>query len=105
MLCAACTGCTGVSSKHTLNTTHDVRILAYLHTVPVCMLSDHALCPAWHLALVVPPCVAQHVSHVMQVPRILNPVVLVVDGLPDLCKDAQVKAYVDSAFGSVEQCR
>ncbi len=38
-------------------------------------------------------------------PRILNPVVLVVDGLPDLCKDAQVRAYVESAFGSVEQCR
>lgn len=42
---------------------------------------------------------------ILQVPRILNPVVLVVDGLPDLCKDTQVKAYVDSAFGSVEQCR
>ena len=41
----------------------------------------------------------------LQVPRILNPVVLVVDGLPDLCKDKQVKAYVDSTFGSVEQCR
>lgn len=41
----------------------------------------------------------------LQVPRILNPVVLVVDGLPGLCKDKQVKAYVDSAFGSVEQCR
>lgn len=40
-----------------------------------------------------------------QVPRILNPVVLVVDALPDLCKDTQVRAYVDSAFGSVEQCR
>ena len=35
----------------------------------------------------------------------MNPVVLVVDGLPDLCKDAQVRAYVESAFGSVEQCR
>lgn len=42
---------------------------------------------------------------ILQVPRILNPVVLVVDGLPDLCKGKQVKAYVDSAFGSVEQCR
>ena len=42
---------------------------------------------------------------ILQVPRILNPVVLVVDGLPNLCKDKQVKAYVDSAFGSVEQCR
>ncbi len=41
----------------------------------------------------------------MQVPRILNPVVLVVDGLPDLCKDQQVKAYVESSFGSVENCR
>ncbi|KAL3160918.1 hypothetical protein ABBQ38_009310 [Trebouxia sp. C0009 RCD-2024] len=40
-----------------------------------------------------------------QVPRILNPVVLVMDGLPDLCKDKQVKAYVDSTFGSVEKCR
>jgi hypothetical protein len=46
-----------------------------------------------------------HDNHVLQVPRILNPVVLVVDGLPDLCKDAQVRAYVESAFGSVEQCR
>ena len=41
----------------------------------------------------------------MQVPRILNPVVLVVDGLPELCKDQQVKGYVESMFGSVEQCR
>ena len=41
----------------------------------------------------------------LQVPRILNPVALVVDGLPDLCKDQQVKGYVDSTFGSVEQCR
>ena len=46
-----------------------------------------------------------HDNHVLQVPRILNPVVLVVDALPDLCKDTQVRAYVDSAFGSVEQCR
>lgn len=41
----------------------------------------------------------------LQVPRILNPVVLVVDSLPDLCKDQQVKGYVESLFGSVEQCR
>ena len=41
----------------------------------------------------------------LQVPRILNPVVLVVDSLPDLCKDAQVNGYVESMFGSVEQCR
>lgn len=46
-----------------------------------------------------------HDYHVLQVPRILNPVVLVVDALPDLCKDTQVRAYVDSAFGSEEQCR
>ena len=42
---------------------------------------------------------------IVQVPRILNPVVLVVDGLSDLCKDKQVKAYVESTFGSVDQCR
>ncbi len=46
-----------------------------------------------------------HVNHLLQVPRILNPVVLVVDALPDLCKDMQVRAYVESSFGSVEQCR
>lgn len=47
----------------------------------------------------------QGISADVQVPRILNPVVLVVDSLPDLCKDQQVKGYVESLFGSVEQCR
>ncbi|PRW60318.1 hypothetical protein C2E21_0727 [Chlorella sorokiniana] len=40
-----------------------------------------------------------------QVPRILNPVVLVLDELPKLCKDAQIAAYVQSAFGGVEAAR
>ncbi|KAL4856725.1 hypothetical protein ACK3TF_002800 [Chlorella vulgaris] len=40
-----------------------------------------------------------------QVPRILNPVVLVLDELPKLCRDQQVNAYVQAAFGGVEPCR
>ncbi|KAL4434628.1 hypothetical protein ABPG77_002751 [Micractinium sp. CCAP 211/92] len=40
-----------------------------------------------------------------QVPRILNPVVLVLDELPKLCRDPQVAAYVQGAFGGVEPCR
>jgi hypothetical protein len=39
------------------------------------------------------------------VPRILNPVVLVLDQLPKLCRDPQVAAYVQAAFGGVEPCR
>jgi hypothetical protein len=41
----------------------------------------------------------------LQVPRILNPVVLVLDSLPKLCRDAQLHAYVTSVFSSVEGCR
>ncbi|EFN59891.1 hypothetical protein CHLNCDRAFT_33435 [Chlorella variabilis] len=40
-----------------------------------------------------------------QVPRILNPTVLVLDELPKLCRDPQVAAYVQGAFGGVEPCR
>lgn len=38
-------------------------------------------------------------------PRILNPVVLVVDSLPKLCRDQQLEAYVKSLYGSVQACR
>ena len=41
----------------------------------------------------------------MQVPRILNPVVLVLDALPKHCKDPKLASYVNSVFGSVEGCR
>lgn len=41
----------------------------------------------------------------MQVPRILNPVVLVLDSLPKYCKDPHLNNYVNSVFGSVEGCR
>ena len=40
-----------------------------------------------------------------QVPRILNPVVLVLDALPKHCKDPKLAAYVHSMYGSVEGCR
>ncbi|KAK9909370.1 hypothetical protein WJX75_001113 [Coccomyxa subellipsoidea] len=40
-----------------------------------------------------------------QVPRILNPVVLVLDSLPKYCKDPHLNNYVNSVFGSVEGCR
>ena len=40
-----------------------------------------------------------------QVPRILNPVVLVVDALPGLCRDPKLAAYVNSVWGGVEECR
>eukprot|EP00892_Ulva_mutabilis_P012001 jgi/Ulvmu1/9173/UM005_0272.1 len=41
-----------------------------------------------------------------QVPRILNPLVRVLDELPRLtARDAKVAAYIDEAFDSVEDCR
>lgn len=40
-----------------------------------------------------------------QVSRILNPIVLVIQELPNLVKDPGLKAYVDAQFGSVEKCQ
>lgn len=40
-----------------------------------------------------------------QVPRILNPVALVVSQVDELCKDPGLKAYVDSRFGGADGCR
>ncbi len=34
-----------------------------------------------------------------QVPRILNPVVAVLDQLPQMYKDEDIKLYIDSSFG------
>jgi len=39
------------------------------------------------------------------VPRILNPVALVVDALPDLCREPKLNAYVCSLYGSAEGAR
>lgn len=42
----------------------------------------------------------------MQVPRILNPVVMVLDAIPPLCsRDDKVRAYVQETFGGVEQAQ
>lgn len=42
----------------------------------------------------------------MQVPRILSPLVLVLDEIPRLCRaDPNIAAYIESAFGGVEECR
>jgi hypothetical protein len=42
----------------------------------------------------------------MQVPRILNPVVAVLDAIPPLCsRDAGVRSYVLATFGGVEQAQ
>ena len=38
-------------------------------------------------------------------PRILNPVVLVVDALPELCREPKLNAYVCSLYGSAEGAR
>lgn len=35
----------------------------------------------------------------------MNPVVLVLDALPKICKDEKLNSYVISVFGSVEACR
>ena len=40
-----------------------------------------------------------------QVPRILGPLVLVLDELPVLAKDAQLAKYLAATFGGVEECR
>ena len=37
-------------------------------------------------------------------PRILNPVILVLDSLPKLCQDPKINAYVTSVFGSMDMC-
>ncbi len=46
-----------------------------------------------------------HIFFLLQVPRILNPVVLVLDALPKHCKDPKLANYVNSMYGSVEGCR
>ncbi|KXZ52275.1 hypothetical protein GPECTOR_10g906 [Gonium pectorale] len=40
-----------------------------------------------------------------QVPRILNPVVAVLEELPRLYADPNLRGYIDATFGGVEQCR
>lgn len=40
-----------------------------------------------------------------QVPRILNPVMLVLESLPKLGRDPEIAAYLSSAFGGEERCR
>jgi serine/threonine protein kinase len=37
-----------------------------------------------------------------QVPRILSPVVLVIEAIPGLCKDPDLASYFDNAFGGVD---
>jgi hypothetical protein len=39
------------------------------------------------------------------VPRILNPVVAVLDELPKLYRDTRLQQYIDSTFGGLEACR
>ena len=41
----------------------------------------------------------------MQVPRILNPVVLVLESLPKLCKDPRIHQLVQSSWGGIDECR
>lgn len=40
----------------------------------------------------------------MQVPRILNPVVAVLEAIPKLNQDPEISAYLESAFGGAENC-
>ncbi|EFJ53122.1 hypothetical protein VOLCADRAFT_115699 [Volvox carteri f. nagariensis] len=40
-----------------------------------------------------------------QVPRILNPVVSVLEEIPKLYRDPHLRMYIDATFGGVEQCR
>lgn len=40
-----------------------------------------------------------------QVPRILNPVALVVQRVEELCEDDGLRQYVESTFGGVDECR
>ncbi len=49
-------------------------------------------------------CVCVCVCVCVQVPRILNPVVKVLDELPRLARDRNIAEYIDRAFGGVEEC-
>jgi len=40
-----------------------------------------------------------------QVPRILNPIVLVLDEIPRIAKDPGIGSYINATFGSVDSCR
>lgn len=40
-----------------------------------------------------------------QVPRILNPVALIIDEIPKLARDPNINAYIKSTFGDIETCR
>jgi hypothetical protein len=37
------------------------------------------------------------------VPRILNPIVIVLKNIPTIMKDAKLRQYVESTFGSAEE--
>jgi hypothetical protein len=42
----------------------------------------------------------------LQVPRILNPIVQVLEDLAKIvARDAKIAAYIESAYGGVEECR
>jgi hypothetical protein len=40
-----------------------------------------------------------------QVAKILNPIILTLDQLDDLCKDDGIDEYVQTTFGGVDQCK
>lgn len=67
------------------------------------MVSPSRTCPGECFTDVVQLLRGAHAA--LQVPRILNPVVLVLDALPKHCKDPKLASYVNSVFGSVEGCR
>ncbi len=47
-----------------------------------------------------------HAGAIWQVPRILNPVILVLDSLPKMAKsDPEIAEFLRRSFGGVDQCR
>ncbi len=51
------------------------------------------------------PNALQFLDKYTQVARILAPIALCLDRLPELCENAKTASYIDTVFGGIETCR